>query len=210
MLFQPIVINQISFQRHLKRWMICANEISIIYGVGKRACARARRYDSYFFLRRRCATTDSMAWRGGVWRGKRKNLIYDLFSSYFMLSVSSGRARARILPCGVSHTSMKRRRAFFTDSELVRLSQRSKLWRELSSCSVRAIWLFMRVLARVMLEHIYEYSCRNGRVVRSAEFGEFSSAREDTRVKYFENFPHNDFSLDVFEERQNFYDSIFT
>lgn len=124
MLFQPIVINQISLQRHLKRWMICANEISIIYGVGKRACARARRYDSYFFLRRRCATTDSMAWHGGVWRGKRKNLIYDLFSSYFMLSVSSGRARARILPCGVSHTNMKRRRAFFpTQSSFVCLRE---------------------------------------------------------------------------------------
>lgn len=32
MLFQPIVVNHWYFMRHLKRWMICANEISIIYG----------------------------------------------------------------------------------------------------------------------------------------------------------------------------------
>lgn len=66
MLFQPIVINQTYFIRHLKRWMICANEISIIYGGHKRTCARARQHKLF-----RSEPT-------------RKKLIYDLFSSYFM------------------------------------------------------------------------------------------------------------------------------
>lgn len=69
MLFQPIVINHWYFIRHLKRWMICANEISIIYGGHKKLCAKARQHIVFLlFLPSR--------------RGK--NLIYDLFSSYFI------------------------------------------------------------------------------------------------------------------------------
>jgi hypothetical protein len=47
---QPIVINHWYFIRHLKRWMICANEISIIYVGRKRASARAGRHEAGFFL----------------------------------------------------------------------------------------------------------------------------------------------------------------
>lgn len=65
MLFQPIVINHWYFIRHLKRWMICANEISIIYGAIR---AHWRERDSTNFFS----------------EPTRKNLIYDLFSSYFM------------------------------------------------------------------------------------------------------------------------------
>lgn len=208
MLFQPIVINQISFQRHLKRWMICANEISIIYGVGKRACARARRYDSYFFLRRRCATTDSMAWHGGVWRGKTEKLnLRFVFIVFYAVGVVGESESENIAMWSVAHQH-EEAQSFFTDSELVLSSQRSNSGetRELSSCSVRAIWLFMRV----MLEHIYEYSCRNGRVVRSAEFGEFSSARRRHTSEIFWEFSAQWFSLGCSAERQNFYDSIFT
>lgn len=53
MLLQPIVINHWYFIRHLKRWMICANEISTIYGCRKAACARARQHLVFLlFLRR--------------------------------------------------------------------------------------------------------------------------------------------------------------
>ena len=50
MLFQPIVINHSYFIRHLKRWMICANEISIIYGGHKKACARAGQHNVFLLF----------------------------------------------------------------------------------------------------------------------------------------------------------------
>lgn len=50
MLFQPIVINHSYFIRHLKRWMICANEISIIYGGRKKACARAGQHNVFLLF----------------------------------------------------------------------------------------------------------------------------------------------------------------
>ena len=52
------IINHWYFIRHLKRWMICANEISIIYGSIR--CRAQERDGTVCFL------------------------IYDLFSSYFM------------------------------------------------------------------------------------------------------------------------------
>ena len=42
------IINHWYFIRHLKRWMICANEISIIYGSIRVPCARARRSSVFF------------------------------------------------------------------------------------------------------------------------------------------------------------------